>query len=878
MNTEELRLKEDRLREKQWKRWGPYLSERQWATVREDYSANSDSWQSFPHEQARSRAYRWGEDGLLGFSDRQSRLCFSLALWNGEDSILKERLYGLTGPEGNHAEDVKECYYYLDSTPTHSYAKALYKYPQCAYPYKELVEKNRDAGLGNPEVELADLGVFDENRYFDITAEYAKNTPEDLCIRITCANRGPDPSVLHVLPTLLLRNTWSWGMEKAPARPDMAQECDGKVKVTHETLGDFIFEYEGDAELLFTENQTNNMLLWGKPNRCAYTKDAFHRKVVNGENEAVNPDLFGTKCAPHFEMMLEPGEERVIKLRLSLESEVPETPFGESFDQVIADRIADSDEFHEGLDEVKMSDDAKAVSRQARAGLLWTKQFYYYVVSDWLKGDKEKVTPPESRFHGRNKNWKHLHAHDILSMPDKWEYPWFAAWDSAFHMIPFAKIDPDFAKSQLELFLREWYMHPDGQMPAYEFNFSDVNPPVHAWAAWRVYKLTGKRGDRDRPFLESVFQKLLINFTWWVNRKDEEGNNLFQGGFLGLDNIGVFDRSKPLPTGGFLQQSDGSAWMAFYCLTMLSMALELAQENPVYEDLASKFFEHYIGIADAMNKEGGGLWDDEDGFYYDKLKLEGDAIPLRTRSLVGLLPMIAVEILQEKKLKKLKDFTKRMNWFIANRPELAHFVSFCPVSGRENHRLLAVPSKDRLEKIFAYLFDEAEFLSEHGLRSLSRYHEKKPYIFTHEQNQYKVDYIAGEGNTNDFGGNSNWRGPIWFPTNYLLLESLQRYGHFYGDDYKVEYPTGSGKKYNLKEIARMIAARLSGLFLADEKGTRPCHGTEDRYAKDPHWKDLVLFYEYFHAESGRGCGASHQTGWTAMVLRCLQLGCEVEDL
>ena len=878
MNTEELRLKEDRLREKQWKRWGPYLSERQWATVREDYSANSDSWQSFPHEQARSRAYRWGEDGLLGFSDRQSRLCFSLALWNGEDSILKERLYGLTGPEGNHAEDVKECYYYLDSTPTHSYAKALYKYPQCAYPYKELVEKNRDAGLGNPEVELADLGVFDENRYFDITAEYAKNTPEDLCIRITCANRGPDPSVLHVLPTLLLRNTWSWGMEKAPARPDMAQECDGKVKVTHETLGDFIFEYEGDAELLFTENQTNNMLLWGKPNRCAYTKDAFHRKVVNGENEAVNPDLFGTKCAPHFEMMLEPGEERVINLRLSLESEVPETPFGESFDQVIADRIADSDEFHEGLDEVKMSDDAKAVSRQARAGLLWTKQFYYYVVSDWLKGDKEKVTPPESRFHGRNKNWKHLHAHDILSMPDKWEYPWFAAWDSAFHMIPFAKIDPDFAKSQLELFLREWYMHPDGQMPAYEFNFSDVNPPVHAWAAWRVYKLTGKRGDRDRPFLESVFQKLLINFTWWVNRKDEEGNNLFQGGFLGLDNIGVFDRSKPLPTGGFLQQSDGSAWMAFYCLTMLSMALELAQENPVYEDLASKFFEHYIGIADAMNKEGGGLWDDEDGFYYDKLKLEGDAIPLRTRSLVGLLPMIAVEILQEKKLKKLKDFTKRMNWFIANRPELAHFVSFCPVSGRENHRLLAVPSKDRLEKIFAYLFDEAEFLSEHGLRSLSRYHEKKPYIFTHEQNQYKVDYIAGEGNTNDFGGNSNWRGPIWFPTNYLLLESLQRYGHFYGDDYKVEYPTGSGKKYNLKEIARMIAARLSGLFLADEKGTRPCHGTEDRYAKDPHWKDLVLFYEYFHAESGRGCGASHQTGWTAMVLRCLQLGCEVEDL
>jgi len=878
MNTEEIRLQEDRRREEQWKRWGPYLSERQWSTVREDYSAYGNSWQSFPHDQARSRAYRWGEDGLLGFTDRQCRLCFSLALWNGNDGILKERLFGLTGPEGNHGEDVKENYYYLDSTPTHSYAKALYKYPHSAYPYEDLVEKNRIAGLNNPEVELADLGAFDENRYFDITAEYAKNTAEDICIRITCANRGPEAATLHLLPTLLLRNTWSWGLEGAPARPSIDVAGEGAVKITHETLGDFIFQFEGEAELLFTENESNAKKLWDKPNESPYVKDAFHRKVVNGEEEAVNPEKTGTKCAPHFKLELAAGEERVVKLRLSLDTEVPETAFGEGFDQVLTDRIADSDEFHNDLDREEITDDAKLVSRQARAGLLWTKQFYYYVTEEWLKGDKNTDTPPESRLNGRNRDWKHFHAHDILSMPDKWEYPWFAAWDSAFHMLPFAKIDPEFAKSQLELFLREWYMHPNGQLPAYEFNFGDVNPPVHAWAAWRVYKITGKRGKRDRRFLESVFQKLLINFTWWVNRKDEEGNNLFQGGFLGLDNIGVFDRSQPLPVGGFLQQSDGTAWMAFYCLTMLSMALELAQENPVYEDLASKFFEHYIGIADAMNdKNGDGLWDEEDGFYYDQLKLDGNAIPLKTRSLVGLLPLIAVEILEEEQLEKLPDFTKRMNWFIENRPELASYISFCPFNDEHNHRILAIPSKRRLGKIFAYLFDEAEFLSPHGIRSLSRYHEEKPYIFSHSFRDYKVDYVPGEGNTNNFGGNSNWRGPIWFPTNYLLIESLERYAHFYGDDFKVEYPTGSGKKYNLKEIAGFIAARLSGVFLADEKGERPCHGGDEKYATDPHWKDLVLFHEYFHAESGRGCGASHQTGWTAMVLRCINLASKNGD-
>lgn len=875
MNIEELRLQEDRRREYQWKRWGPYLSERQWATVREDYSAYGNSWQSFPHDQARSRAYRWGEDGLLGFSDRQCRLCFSLALWNGNDSILKERLFGLTGPEGNHGEDVKELYYYLDSTPTHSYSKALYKYPQSAYPYAELVKKNREAGLSKLEVELEDLGAFDENRYFDITAEYAKNTPEDLCIRVTCVNRGPDKASLHVLPTLLLRNEWSWGLEDAPKRPSMNKTSEGNVRISHETLGEFLFQYEGDAELLFTENETNEKMLWDKPNASPYVKDAFHRKVVNGEDKAVNPKNTGTKCAPHFKMELEAGEERVIKLRLSLESEIPNTAFCEGFDKVLRDRIGDSDVFHDALDRDEMTADAKAVSRQARAGLLWTKQFYYFVVDEWLKGDNGTETPPASRLKGRNCDWEHLHAHDILSMPDKWEYPWFAAWDSAFHMLPFAKIDPDFAKSQLELFLREWYMHPNGQLPAYEFNFSDVNPPVHAWAAWRVYKITAEDGKRDRGFLESVFQKLLINFTWWVNRKDEEENNLFQGGFLGLDNIGVFDRSQPLPVGGFLQQSDGTAWMAFYCLTMLSMALELAQENSVYEDLASKFFEHYIGIADAMNdKNGGGLWDEEDGFYYDQLKLDGVANPLKTRSLVGLLPLIAVEVLEGKKLNSLPDFTKRMKWFIKNRPELAEYISFCDSNDGYKHRLLAIPSKERLEKILAYLFDEKEFLSPHGIRSLSRYHEDKPYIFTHGKREYKVDYVPGEGNTNNFGGNSNWRGPIWFPTNYLLLEALQRYGSYYGADYKVEYPTGSGKEYNLHEIARFISARLSGMFLADENGVRPCHGGDEKYATDPHCKDLVLFHEYFHAETGRGCGASHQTGWTAMVLRCLDLACE----
>lgn len=882
MNIEKQRLEEDRLREKQWKRWGPYMSERQWSTVREDYSAQGDSWGSFPHDHARSRAYRWGEDGLLGFSDRQCRLCFSLALWNGNDTILKERLFGLTGPEGNHGEDVKENYYYLDSTPTHSYAKALYKYPHSKYPYRTLVESNRLAGLNKREVELEDLGAFDENRYFDITAEYAKNTPEDICIRLTCANRGPEAATLHILPTLLLRNTWSWGCADAPKRPSMSAQKDGSVEILHEELGDFIFQYEdggdSDVEVLFTENETDSEWLWGLPNECPYVKNAFHKKVIHGDDAAVNDELKGTKCAPHFMLNLKAGEERVLKMRLSLRSEMPEVAFGENFDQVLTDRIQDSDDFHNELDEIEMTEDAKAVSRQARAGLLWTKQYYYYVVEDWLKGDDPESRPPDARLGGRNRDWKHFHANDILSMPDKWEYPWFAAWDTAFHMIPFAKIDPEFAKSQLELFLREWYMHPNGQLPAYEFNFCDVNPPVHAWAAWRVYKLTGKRGTRDRPFLESMFQKLLINFTWWVNRKDAEGNNLFQGGFLGLDNIGVFDRSKPLPVGGFLQQSDGTAWMAFYCLTMLSMALELAQENPVYEDLASKFFEHYIGIADAMDDElGDGLWDEKDGFYYDQLKLGKKTIPLKTRSLVGLLPLIAVEVLEEKQLEKLPAFTKRMEWFIKHRPELARYISFCDRDPDHKRRLLAVPSKERLEKIFAYLFDESEFLSPHGIRSLSRYHKEKPYIFSHPKGNYMVDYVPGEGNTHDFGGNSNWRGPIWFPTNFLLLEALQRYAHFYGDDFKVEYPTGSGEKYDLNQVAKKVAGRLTSIFLADKDGARPCHGGEEKYSNDPHWKELVLFHEYFHAENGRGCGASHQTGWTAMVLSCLQMASETDD-
>jgi hypothetical protein len=904
------RLAEDDARRANWKRWGPYLAERQWATVREDYSEWGTCWDYFPHDHARSRAYRWGEDGLLGFCDRECRLCFGLALWNGRDPILKERLYGLTGNEGNHAEDVKEEWFYLDSTPTHSYAKALYKYPQAEFPYGKLRDENHRRGREEREYELTDTGVFDGDRYFDIFAEYAKPGANDILIRITVANRGPEAATLHLLPTLWFRNTWSWGCprEGTVVKPLLRLTSEGRLRASHETLGDFIFE-AGPApdgtipRVLFTENDTNTERLFGTPNPTPFVKDAFHEQVVNGHATATNPEDLGTKAAPWYRLTLAPYETQVIRLRLVAAGDLGRTRCDEApaqpvarrrpvvsreepsavmrdpaaFDAVFTQRLAEADEFYRSKLPSQLTPAERNVVRQGYAGLLWSKQFYHYVVADWLDGDPATPKPPASRQGGRNAEWRHLYARDIISMPDKWEYPWFAAWDLAFHMIPFARIDGAFAKQQLGLFLREWYMHPNGQLPAYEFAFGDVNPPVHAWAAWRIYKLTGPHGGRDRDFLESIFQKLLINFTWWVNRKDAAGKNLFSGGFLGLDNIGVFDRSKPLPTGGSLQQADGTAWMAFYAATMLAMALELARDSATgkihsaYEDMASKFLEHFVQIADAMNTLGGtGLWNEEDGFYYDQLDLgAGNVMPLRSRSMVGLLPLIAVEVLEEAEVDHLPGFKKRLAWFVKHRHDLNRGVALGR-SGSRERLLLAIPTRDRLRRVLRYLGDEAEFLSPHGLRSVSKAHAKDPFIVRCGDEEYRVDYSPGESTTGLFGGNSNWRGPIWFPVNYLLIEALERYHHFYGPEFTVEYPTGSGRQRNLREIAADLEQRLGTLFLPDKNGRRPCHGDDARFATDPHWRDLVLFHEYFHGDTGRGLGANHQTGWTALVLRGLE--------
>ncbi len=785
-NPEMKRLREDAARKKNWKRWGPYLSERQWATVREDYSAYGNPWESFPHDHARSRAYRWGEDGLLGITDRECRLCFALALWNGRDGILKERLFGLTGPEGNHGEDVKECYFYLDSTPTHSYMKALYKYPQAEFPYGQLVEANRHRGLEAGEFELSDTGVFEEGRYFDVFAEYAKAAPNDILIRLTVANRGPEPATIHLLPTLWFRNMWSWGdvPEMTKTKPFLRLLREKVIAAEHERLGRYTFMTEGGGRALFTENETNAQRLYNSQNPSPYVKDAFHEFVVRGQHGAVNPAHTGTKAAFDEVWTLAPGEERTLRLRLFATDDSPAEAFGAEFDEMFARRLREADAFHQQTPGAGQNgEDKSIVLRQVYASLLWTKQFYYYTIQEWLKGDPAQPTPPPERLDGRNAHWKHLYNRDVISMPDKWEYPWYAAWDLAFHMIPFARIDPDFAKHQLELFLREWYMHPNGQIPAYEFAFGDVNPPVHAWSAWRVYKMTGQRGKRDRAFLESVFQKLLMNFTWWVNRKDADGNNLFSGGFLGLDNIGVFDRSKPLPNGGFLQQADGTAWMAFYCLTMLSMALELAQANRAYEDMASKFFEHFIHISDAMNMVGAsGLWDDEDGFYYDQLKTpRARQIPLKTRSLVGLMPLIAVEVLEDEQLECLPGFRKRMEWFLNYRQDLAALVTPGSAGAHESRRMLAVAPRERLERVLRYMLDETEFLSPYGVRSLSQIHRDHPYVFQAGQEEQRVAYVPGDSTTHIFGGNSNWRGPVWFPINYLIIEALERYHHFYGE-------------------------------------------------------------------------------------------------
>lgn len=884
LTAEELRLQQSYQRAANWHRWGPYLSERQWGTVREDYSANGDSWHYFPHDQARSRAYRWGEDGLLGICDRECRLCFGLALWNGRDSILKERLFGLTGPEGNHGEDVKEMYFYLDSTPTHSYMKALYKYPQAAFPYDSLVAESRRRSRLDPEYELEDTGIFQDGRYFDVYAEYAKAAPDDLLIRITIANRASEAATIHLLPTLWFRNTWSWGCdhEGCERKPVITQQDDGSFVADHATLERFRFFYDHQSfpetpAILITENETNASRLFGMTNGTHPSKDAFHDYVVEGNAAAVSSGRHGTKVAPHMVFTIPAHGEVSIRLRLLRDELVDGDPFDGRFEQVFANRIAEANQFYDSKIPESAVESERAVSRQAFAGLLWSKQFYHYAVRPWLTGDPEQPVPPASRMEGRNHDWTHLFNRDVISMPDKWEYPWYAAWDLAFHMIPMATIDPDFAKSQLLLMLREWYMHPNGQIPAYEFGFSDVNPPVHAWACWRVYKMTGPCGQRDRDFLARAFQKLLINFTWWINRKDVNGKHLFSGGFLGLDNVGVFDRSKPLPDGGQLEQADGTAWMAFYCATMLSIALELAQTDATYEDVASKFFEHFVQITDAMNCLGdNGLWDEEDGFYYDQLRTNGQTQRMKIRSIVGIIPLFAVEVLEDDFLSSLPGFRKRMDWFLNHRQDLAQQISYLEHERNGNkhtHRLLAIPSQERLRRVLRYVLDENEFLSPHGIRAMSRFHADHPFILHCGREEFRVDYVPGESTTGMFGGNSNWRGPIWFPVNYLLIEALERYHHFYGDKFKVECPTGSGQWKTLQQVAHEISLRLGKLFLPDAKGERPCHGGSEPFANDPHWRDLVLFHEYFHGDTGRGMGASHQTGWTALVTRLLGAQC-----
>ena len=883
---ESRRLEEDNQRTKNWKRWGSYLPERQWGTVREDYSPNGDCWNYFPHDHARSRTYRWGEDGLFGWTDRECRLCFAPAFWNGADPILKERFFGLANSEGNHGEDVKEAYFYLDALPTHSYQRALYKYPQAAFPYNELIQTNRQRSKLEPEFEITDTAAFDGNRYFDLEIEYAKASPDDILIRITATNRGPAPATLHVLPTLWFRNTWSWGRmaEETPVRPELRRRADGQMLAEHATLGNFVLLLDPAMQpsfrgLLFTENETNFQRVYGMPNSQPFVKDGFHEAVVHGRQDAVNSVGFGTKAAGHYETEIAPGGSVFWRLRLVAENEAiaVEKSFGDSFDQVLAQRRAEADRFYQQHIPYPAESEEFRIMRQAQAGLIWSKQFYGYEVTRWLKGDPGQPPPPPERKSGRNHDWPHIFNRDVLSMPDKWEYPWFAAWDLAFHTVQLARTDAAFAKSQLTLLLREWYMHPNGQIPAYEFSFSDVNPPVHAWAVWRVYKITGPRGERDTAFLESAFQKLLMNFTWWVNRKDASGRNLFSGGFLGLDNVGVFDRSQPLRDGDVLEQADGTAWMASYCLIMLSIALELAQSNPIYEDIASKFFEHFVTITQAINSTCaanlGGLWDEKDGFYYDRIAVpNGDDVPLKLRSIVGLMPIIAVTVAPSEVAGNLPNFMKRVNWFLRNRPELGEHITeiYEPDSGTSTTRMLAVASRDQLVRILRYMLDEDEFLSPYGIRSVSRFHQDHPYVLQWNSQDLRVAYSPGDSTSDLFGGNSNWRGPVWMPINYLLVEALERYHHFYGSALKVECPTRSGQWMDLQEVAREIKRRLTSIFLPGANGVRPFAASLGRYAGDPLWRDHLLFNEYFHGDSGRGLGASHQTGWTALVADCLR--------
>jgi hypothetical protein len=900
MKAEEKRLEESRQREVHWKRWGPYLSERQWGTVREDYSPYGTAWDFFPHDHARSRTYRWGEDGIMGISDRHQLVCFALAMWNGHDPILKERLFGLTGGQGNHGEDVKEYYFYLDSTPTHSYMKALYKYPQQEFPYRDLVEENRRRGRNDFEFELLDTGVFSDNRYFDIFTEYAKASAEDILVKITAINRGPAQADLTLLPTIWFRNTWSWGRDDYRPSLRAAQHLSipkefgipgsAVIEVDHRQYGKRWLLCEGEPELLFTENETNARKLFGSENRTAYVKDGINDYVVHRDRGAVNPERTGTKAAALYRLRLSPGGTQTLRLRLTAKepkvvrmsaprlviADAPKTELlGQSFESVLSARRTEADEFYAKRAPEGLSADARNIQRQAFAGLLWSKQFYHFDVRAWLEGDPAGPPPPESRKKGRNQEWANLYNADVVSMPDKWEYPWYAAWDLAFHCIPLAQVDPDFAKEQLTLLLREWYMHPNGQLPAYEWAFGDVNPPVHAWAVWRVYKIEKRiRGAADRDFLESAFHKLLLNFTWWVNRKDAEGMNIFQGGFLGLDNIGVFDRSAPLPTGGHLEQSDGTSWMGMYCLNMLAIALELARENPAYESVASKFFEHFVHIAHAMNYRGGEgieLWDKEDGFYYDVLHCPGGQRHyLKVRSLVGLIPLLAVETLEQDIVDRLPSFKRRMQWFVDNHPDVPNHIEMQQSSARGTRQLLSLVNRAQLESVLRYMLDEAEFLSPHGIRAISRFHKANPYAMRVNGSEHRVDYEPAESSTGLFGGNSNWRGPVWFPINFLLIEALQKFHHFYGDSFATELPTGSGQKASLWQAAAEISRRLTRIFLRSNDGKRPVYGGLDIFQNDPHWRDLIYFHEYFHGDNGAGIGASHQTGWTGLVAKLIE--------
>lgn len=885
---EDRRLDESTAGKVNWKQWGPYLAERAWGTVREDYSQNGDAWNYFPHDHARSRAYRWNEDGLAGISDDEQRLCFALAIWNGQDAILKERLFGLAGPEGNHGEDVKEYYFYLDSTPTHSYMKMLYKYPQRSFPYTELVETNRQRGKDVSEYELIDTGIFEENRYFDVFIEYAKVDADDILMRITAFNRGSEAADLHILPTLWFRNTWGWGWEHdklpRPTLNEIPSKSDIKwIEARHASFGRYLLASESADTLLFTENETNSQRLFGTPNAVQYVKDAFHAYVIDGKKEMVNPEQTGTKAAAVYHQAVGAGESVSVRLRLmkAEQAKVPNDAFS-SFDEIFAKRRSEADEFYGKLQPKSLSDDECNVQRQAFAGMLWSKQFYHYNVEEWLSGDPAHPAPPAERKKGRNYQWRHLNAHDIISMPDKWEYPWFAAWDMAFHCIPLALLDSEFAKEQLLLLGREWYQHPNGQVPAYEWVFGDVNPPVLAWATWRVYKIDEKQNSKgDRRFLKRVFHKLLLNFTWWVNRKDAEGLNVFQGGFLGLDNIGVFDRSAPLPTGGRIEQSDGTSWMGMFCLNMMTIALELATEDSAYEDIALKFFEHFLYIAEAMNNiagEGISLWDEEDEFFYDVLHLEhGKSFPIKIRSMVGLIPLFAVTTVEPALLNQVPEFKERLEWFLEHHPDLAKLVSRWNESRMGERRLLAILRGHRMKRVLFRLLDENEFLSPYGVRALSKVYDEQPYTLHVDGSEYKVSYQPAESDSGLFGGNSNWRGPIWLPVNYLIVESLQQFHHYYSDDFLVEAPSHSGNKLTLNQIADELSHRVINIFLRDANGSRAVFGANEIFQNDPHWRDYIPFHEYFHGNNGTGIGASHQTGWTGLVAKLIQQQGEHHD-